>query len=290
MIMYVFIYSVGENFRFTDSSQYQYRQDRPATQPSRSRLLRTVCLDMYARIYPFSSCMFVWICLHMCVCVSDLLLSVSCAQACAFHIASRLVEMQQLPWGCRWGTTLGRPASLVLLLTKVVMLTALVSTKVRLSTEPEGLWNICRSNCRQIDIDQRITTALLVCMCLCMLLCMCACVAWHVCMCVFASVCACVRAYLHEYSVCTLTLTLQMYPLATTTAPPTTGCMHACIYVCMSAYAHLRVYTQLLYIMHLGMCAYFCVFVFLVRFHLYLYFGNVFWYVCRCWGVCTYVQ
>ena len=191
-----------------------------------SLLLLLGCLDMYA-------CMFVWICLHMCVCVSDLLLSVSCAQACAFHIASRLVEMQQLPWGCRWGTTLGRPASLVLLLTKVVMLTALVSTKVRLSTEPEGLWNICRSNCRQIDIDQRITTALLVCMYLCMLLCMCACVAWHVCMCVFASVCACVRAYLHEYSVCTLTLTLQMYPLATTTAPPTTGCMHACMHAYM---------------------------------------------------------
>ena len=67
MIMYVFIYSVGENFRFTDSSQYQYRQDRPATQPSRSRLLRTVCLDMYVRIYPFSCFLDVWICMHACL-------------------------------------------------------------------------------------------------------------------------------------------------------------------------------------------------------------------------------
>ena len=79
-------------------------------------------------------------------------------QACAYHIASRLAEMLQLLWGYLWTS----PDSVVISRIKVVMLTTLVSTTVRLSTEQEAVGTICRRHCRQIDIDQRITTVLLV--------------------------------------------------------------------------------------------------------------------------------
>ena len=138
---------------------------------------------MYACMYNICIDIFAYTSLYdVCVRVSNLF-AICVLQACAFHTASRLVEMQQRPRGCRWG----RPASAVILLIKVAMLTPMVSTKVRLSTEREGLWLICRSNCRQIDIDQKTTTVLLVCM-----------YAWtHVC--AHGHVCLYLRACTHAY-------------------------------------------------------------------------------------------